>query len=307
MDSSTCSIRSLQNTIITWYLLQWVLQTKIIIIIKTTTTKTPQTHLGHLVPIPAHCHLFAPLVSTMLLRIEVWSLLLKMAMVTTGVALRCLRSLSGLSVLACPRSCQQCLSLLLRGCVLTFEGWIGGSLLGSHKASVCFFKYPLCILPLLAVLLERSRSEQIVRTGKQTQIWKNGSITGRLKGQTYLEFQSLVWMVQKNLWSKLIWSRSLQLKVLTDSLACSLPLEMIHPQEAMLQQGWGATFCPCLVLGLLICMQSPGIANAQPLLFTFKKRNHIWLFSILLLHFYCCLQNSSEGQRKPFCLTSFIF
>jgi len=122
---------------------------------------------------PARCHLFAPLVSTMLLRTEVWSLLLETAMVTTGVVLHCLRSPSGLSVLACPRSRQQCLSLLLRDCVLTFEGWTGGSRLGSCKASVCFFKYPLCILPLPAVLPERSRSEQIVRTGKQPQIWKN--------------------------------------------------------------------------------------------------------------------------------------
>lgn len=110
---------------------------------------------------------------------------------------------SGLYVPACPRTHRQCLSLPFSGCLLTFGGCIWGPLLSSSKASVCFF-----ILSLLAGPLEKSGSEQIIGTEKQPQkqtLFLNNfeQFPCELKSQAYSEFQSLDWMVQKNLWSTL--------------------------------------------------------------------------------------------------------
>lgn len=140
--------------------------------------------------------------------------------------------------------------------------------------------------------------------------WTTQSGTGGLKSQAYSEFQSLDWMVQKPLWSNMFGPEA-------HNSGCLLvgPYMSFTPRNDPSSTGEGAGL-KTLVLPLPRAVSAlkpgasktqPQCANTQPLLFTFKKINHIWLFSILLLHFYCHLQNSSEGQRKPFCLTYLIF
>lgn len=144
----------------------------------------------------------------------------------------------------------------------------GGSPLSSSKASVGFFKYPLlCILSLLAVPPEKSRSEQSVRTGKQQNspeskvwFWTTQSGTGGLKRQAYSEFQSLGWMVQKNPCdlntSGPEAHNSACLLVRRYSL---LPLETIPPGQRK-ERCWRALSCLCPRLCPLLSVESPGLS-----------------------------------------------
>lgn len=140
--------------------------------------------------------------------------------------------------------------------------------------------------------------------------WTTLSGTGGLKSQAYFESRSLDWMVRKNLWSNMPGPEAHNSGCLLEG-----PYMFLTPRNDSSSAG-GRVGLKSLVLPLpgavsaLKCGGSrtqPQLTNTELLLFTFKKRNHIWLFSILLLHFYCHLQNSSEGQRKPFCLTYLIF